>query len=71
MKYEYKVTQPSLPSPDKRSNPSSAMMDYRDMNWWMNNMSGQGWEFVGHGTTQLPGNIVQSWWVFRREKKDV
>ena len=68
MKYEYKVTQPLLPPPDKRCNPKSSIMDYQDMTWWINNMFEQGWEFVGHGTTKLTVSTDQSWWVFKRDK---
>lgn len=70
MKYEYKVTQPSPPPTDKRtaSDPKSSTMNYQEMTWWMNSMYEQGWEFVGHGTTQLTVSTVQSWWVFKRDK---
>lgn len=64
--FEYLVTQPMLPPPEHRSNPGSPMMDHREMTWWMNDMSRQGWEFVGHGTTQWSSGALQSWWIFKR-----
>jgi len=62
--YEYKCTQPDLPS-----NAKSPVMDSRQMTDWLNDMASKGWHFVGYGQKQWSSGFVQDWWVFRREKQ--
>ena len=61
--YEYRVTKPMLP-PDAES----PMMDCKDMEWWLNTMDDEGWEFVGYGEKDWNDGTVQTWWIFRRPK---
>lgn len=64
-KFEYRVTSPMLP-PDAQS----PVMDHRQMEWWLNDMDQQGWEFVSYGQTHWHGKeMPQQWWIFRREHK--
>lgn len=41
-------------------------MSHRDMEWWLNNMGAQGWEFIGYGEKNWTGGNKQEWWIFRR-----
>lgn len=64
-KFEYRVTAPMLPP-----GATSPVMDHRDMEWWLNDMDAQGWEFVSYAQTHWHGKEVpQQWWVFRRPRK--
>ena len=63
-RYEYRVTSPMLPPGPK----DSPVMDHRQMEWWLNDMDAQGWEFVGYGEKNWRGGepYKQEWWIFRR-----
>ena len=64
MKYEYKVTSPMLPA-----GATSAVMDHRQMEDWLNGADKSGWEFVSYGATHWHGReLPQSWWIFRRPR---
>ena len=67
---EYLVTHPMLPPREKRRNPESPIMDERDMEYWLNDMSEKGWEFAGYAQKHWIGSTpyVQDWWIFKREK---
>jgi hypothetical protein len=62
--FEYRVTQPML-----RPGAISAIMNDKDVEEWLNEMSEGGWEFVGCGTKFWHNGLAQSHWVFRREIK--
>lgn len=65
MRYEYQVTSPMLSAAA-----TSPIMDFTDMEDWLNHMDAQGWEFVSHGqTTWLDRTPTQNWWIFRRPRK--
>lgn len=64
-KYQYHVvSRPNLP-PEA----TSPLMDSRQMEQWLNDMSERGWEFVSYGQTRWANGTVQEWWIFRRERK--
>lgn len=64
-KFEYRVTAPMLPP-----GATSPVMDHRQMEWWLNDMGSQGWEFVSYGETHWHGkDKPQQWWIFRRPRK--
>jgi len=66
-KYEYKATSPSFVGDYHKSSP---LMDYREMEDWLNNMDFQGWEFVSYGQKIWnSGELTQDWWIFRRLRK--
>ena len=60
-KYEYRVTIPMLPD-----NATSPIMNFTQMEWWLNDMDCKGWEFVGYGQKHWHDAPLQSWWIFRR-----
>lgn len=66
-KYKYKCARPELPP-----NAESPVMDNRQMEFWLNRMDENGWEFVGYAQKQWvgPSPFIQDWWIFRKEKKD-
>lgn len=65
-KYKYKVTAPTLPK--DKIDPTTPIMEFRDMESWLNSMDADGWEFVGYGQDRWHGSFdsVQDWWIFRR-----
>ena len=67
-KYEYHVTSPMLPPEEERASPETPVMDYRDLEYWLNSKDEQGWEFVGFSQKHWIGSepFIQEWWVFRR-----
>ena len=69
--YEYRATSPMLPPKNKRRRPKSPLMDNRDMEYWLNDMSEHGWEFVSYGAKHWKGSepFTQDWWIFKRKKQ--
>ena len=62
---EYKVTKPMLPA-----GATSPIMDYRQMEDWLNDMAGNGWTFVSYGARYWNGEVnPQTWWIFSRPAK--
>ena len=67
---KYRVCMPVLPPSEIRRNPDTPIMDFRDMEYWLNHMDSQGWEFVSYGATHWKGNepFSQDWWIFKKAK---
>ena len=61
MRYQYRVTCPMLPP-----GATSPIMDFRQMEDWLNTNDADGWEFVTYAQTRWANGVVQEWWVFRR-----
>jgi hypothetical protein len=65
MKYRYKCTKPELPA-----NATSPVMDFKQIEDWLNGMDNLGWVFVGHAERRWNGYddpFIQSWWIFKKE----
>ncbi len=65
MKYEYHVTQPTLPP-----GATSPVMNGAQMTAWLNGMADHEWEFVSYGQTYWADRHQQDWWIFRRPVTD-
>ena len=60
-----------LPPPEVRPMPESPIKDCRDVEWALNALQSQGWEFVGFSQKYWHGqDFPQTWWVFRRPSTD-
>jgi len=62
-KYEYRVTTQITLAPGERE---TLVMDHSDLEWWLNTMDEEGWEFVGYAAKHWNDGYVQPWWIFRR-----
>jgi len=62
-KWEYIIRQSDLPPGANSPMPSSL-----DIEWWLNKMDAEGWEYVGPALRQwnVP-DVLLTWFVFRRQ----
>jgi len=70
-KYEY-ACHGMAPLPPRSirsaSQKKSPVMNEEEMEWWLNSMDEEGWEFMGFGQKHWKGSepFTQTWWIFRR-----
>ena len=69
-KYKYMATKPMLPPAAVRKYKDTPIMDNQDMEYWLNSMDDQGWEFVSYAAKHWHDIGLQDWWIFKRLRKE-
>jgi hypothetical protein len=69
-KYKYRVLYNlTLPPPEKMTG-IAPIMSREDVEWALNQLDEEGWEFVGMGRKEwrADDHAAQNWWIFRRQR---